>query len=389
MSIQLASKYDPTQPYHVYYDLSAINNETTGTQIPVNFTMTQTRNNPYLMAPENYFMSVSRFTTQTPSLPLFVPQVLIGQANPNKTAYSLSLSFTYLAVEYIFQQFITYVCSDSTQPTPSAPTTAQDFSSDYYYVFNLQDWVKMMNTALIASYTALTTDPAFIASGAVLPSTNIPFFEWNSTDQVFQLSADNAGYNSALASPIKIFLNTGLYTLLNNFPILKNNPSSVVASGKNYQFNFYNNNGLNLYNMGTYSVIQLFQDNSTVGLFNPVQAIVFTSSLLPLVQGVIGNTKTYNTASTGQNNQVAPVITDFVVPFSKDNQFRPNLEYTPSGEYRLIDLYGLTPLQSIEITVQWRDMFGVFHPFQLLSGCSAQLKLMFRRKDFGNVGRVA
>jgi hypothetical protein len=185
-------------------------------------------------------------------------------------------------------------------------------------------------------------------------------------------------------------MNTGLYTLLNNFPILKNNPTAVVPSGKNYQFNFYNNNGLNLYNMGAYSVIQLYQDNSTVGLFNPVQSIVFTSSLLPIVQSVVGNTKIFNFYNAQfQNNNSAPIITDFVVPYSATNQFRPNLEYTPSGEYRLIDLYGLTPLQAIEITVQWRDMFGVFHPFLLNSGCSAQLKIMFRRKDFGNVQRFA
>jgi len=391
MSIQLASKYDPTQPFHQYYDLSAINNETSGLTAPVQFSMTQTRNNPYLMAPDNYFMSVVRFTMQTPSLPVFIPQVRIGQALPNQTVYSLSIAFTYSGTEYISQQYVTYVCSDITQPTPNPPTTGQDVSSEYYYVFNLQDWCKMMNTALSASYFAVNS--AVVGAGGALPSNNVPFFEWNQQAQVFQLSADNAGYNSALANPIKIYLNTGLYTLLNNFPIIKGNPSSstgVYADGKNYQFNFYNNNGLNLYNMGAYSVIQLYQDNSTVGLFNPVQSIVFTSSLLPLVQGVIGNTKIYNFYNApSQNNNTAPVITDFVVPYSATNQFRPNLEYTPSGEYRLIDLYGLTPLQAIEITVQWRDMFGVFHPFLLNSGCSAQLKIMFRRKDFGNVPRLA
>jgi hypothetical protein len=390
MSIQLASKYDPTQPYHTYYDLSAINNDATGISAPVSFQMTQTRNNPYLMAPENYYLSVVRFTLQTPSLPLFIPQVLVGQSDPNKTVYSLSIAYTYSGAEYISQQYITYVSPDITQPTPSAPTTEQDKSSDYYYLFNLQDWCKMMNTALIASYTAL--NGFVIAAGGTLPSNNVPFFEWNSTNQVFQLSADNAGYSSSLGNPIKIYMNTALNTLLNNFPIIKGNPSSSsgnYAFGKNFQFNFYNNNGLNLYNMGTYSVIQLYQDNSTVGLFNPVLSIVFTSSLLPIVQSVVGNTKSYNTTPPTQNNNTAPIITDFVVPYSATNQYRPNLEYTPSGEYRLIDLYGLTPLQSIEITVQWSDMFGVLHPFQLLSGCSAQLKLMFRRRDFGNVPRLA
>jgi len=386
MSIQLANKYDPTQPYHVYYDLSAINNESSGVTAPVNFQMTQTRNNPYLMSPENYFMSVVRFSMMTPTLPLFIPQVLIGQANPNKLAYSLTIGYTYLAVEYTSQQYITYQASDSTQPTPAAPTNGQDVSSEYYYVFNLQDFCFQLNTALIASYTAVNA--AVVAAGGALPSNNIPFFEWNSTSQVFQLSADNAGYASSLGNPIKIYMNTALYPLLNNFPIIKNSPT--VATGKNYQLNFYNNNGLNLYNMGAYSVIQLFQDNSTVGIFNPVQSIVFTSSLLPLVQSVVGNTKIYNFyTAASQNNNSAPIITDFIVPYSAVNQYRPNLEYTPSGEYRMIDLFGLTPLQAIEITVQWRDTFGIFHPFTLASGCSANLKILFRRKDFNISSPVA
>jgi hypothetical protein len=175
--------------------------------------------------------------------------------------------------------------------------------------------------------------------------------------------------------------------------MFKNAPFGV-ALGKNYQFNFYNNNNLNLYNMGAYSVIQLYQDNSTVGLFNPVQSIVFTTSLLPIVQSVISlpkifNSSTYNLSSVGNNSNVAPIITDFQVPFSATNQYRPNLEYNPSGEYRLIDLYGLSPQSALEISVLWKDNYGGQHIFYLGSGCSASMKLMFRRKDFNTARSVA
>jgi len=385
MSVQLANKYDPTQPFHIYYDLDAINNETTGNNPPVRFSMTETRNSPFLLSPDNYFMSVIRFSLQTPTLPVFIPQILLGQISPDKTVYSFTMSFVVGAnVINSVQTFIIYIPVDSTQTQPQPPLLIQDMTNDYYFVFNLQDWCKMMNTALTSAFTSLNGN--VVGAGGALPSANVPFFEWNPVQQVFQLSGDNASFNSDLANPIKLYCNTAMYTLLNNFPMLKNAPTGV-ALGKNYQFTFYNNNGLNVYNMGAYSVIQLYQDNSTVGLFNPVQSIVFTTSLLPIVQSIVGipkifNSSTYNLQSTGNNSLISPVITDFQIPFSATNQYRPNLEYNPSAEYRLIDLYGLTPQSALEITVLWKDNFGGLHQFFLGAGCNASIKLMFRRKDF-------
>tara|TARA_R110000868_G_scaffold2193_2_gene16722 strand:+ start:786 stop:1955 length:1170 start_codon:yes stop_codon:yes gene_type:complete len=387
MSIQLHNKYDPTQPYHIYYDLDAVNNQTTGGTAPVRFTLTEVRNNPFLMTPDNYFMSVVRFSLQTPTLPVFIPAVELGQANPNQLSYSFTLTYNNGGTVFnSTQTFLTYVCSDSTIPTPPAPLTFQDNSNEYYWVYNLQDFVKMMNTALITAFANLNA--AVIAGGFALPSLNVPFFEFDPTAQKFILNADNAAFNSTLANQTKIFINTPLYTLLNNFPMFKNAPLGV-ALGKNYQFNFYNNNGLNLFNMGLYSAIQLYQDNSTTGLFNPVNSIVFTTSLLPIVPSVVGVPRAYGGTSGlntgGNNSNLSPIITDFQIPYSAVNQYRPTLEYTPNGEYRLIDLLGMNQQSAIEITVLWKDQYGVLRNFFLGSGCSASIKLMFRRKDYGNV----
>jgi hypothetical protein len=384
MSLQLANKYDQTQFIHQYYDLDAINNITAAGTVPVRFSITEVRNNPFLNTPDNYFMSVVRFSLQTPSLPVFIPVVELGQADPNKLCYSFTLTFNNGGnVFNSAQTFITYVCSDSTILTPPAPLVFQDNSSEYYWVYNLNDFTKMMNTALSTAFTSLNA--AVVAGGFVLPSANVPFFEFDPTRQVFILSADNASFNSTLANQIKIFINTPLYTLLNNFPMFKNAPTGV-ALGKNFQFNFYNNNGLNLFNMGTYSALQLYQDNSTTGLFNPVNSIVFTTSLLPIVPSVVGVPKAYGGSSSlstgGNNSNLSPIITDFQIPFSAVNQYRPTLEYTPNGEYRLIDLLGMNTQSAIEITVLWKDHYGVLRNFELEAGCSASIKLMFRRKDF-------
>jgi hypothetical protein len=389
MSIQLANKYDKNAPYHIYYDLDAINNETSGNQNqPVRFTITDVRNQPFLNSPENYFMSVVRFSLQTPTLPVFLPQVRLSQSNVNQLTYSFTVSYTHTTgtVYNSTQNYITYVPLDTTQPLPSPPLTLQDITSEYYYIFNLNDFCTMMNTALAAAVASLIA----VLTGASItpPSTNVPFFEWNPVNQVFILNADAAGYSNALANPIRIFCNTAMYTLINNFPFIKNSPVGV-SLGKNYQFTIFSNNGTNVYPFSTYNAIQMYQDNSTIALFNPVQSVVFTTSLLPIVNSVIGlpkifNSSTYNLSSVGNNSNISPIITDFVVPVSAINSYRPNIEYVPNGEYRLIDLYGLSPQNSMEITVLWKDNYGGTHIFMLGAGCSASIKLLFRRKDFND-----
>jgi hypothetical protein len=51
----------------------------------------------------------------------------------------------------------------------------------------------------------------------------------------------------------------------------------------------------------------------------------------------------------------------------------------------LVDLYGESPANQVDIQVYWKDQYGLIHPFYLASGCSGSLKLMFRRKDYNDV----
>jgi len=109
MSIQLYSKYDETQPYHIYYTLDLINNDTTGTRALPILKFNEIRNSPFLPSPENYFMSVVRFSVQTPTLPVFIPQVNLGQADPNKLNYSFTMSYVVAGNTIEYQQFVNYI----------------------------------------------------------------------------------------------------------------------------------------------------------------------------------------------------------------------------------------------------------------------------------------
>ncbi|MFM7979972.1 MAG: hypothetical protein ACKPKO_11720 [Candidatus Fonsibacter sp.] len=68
-----------------------------------------------------------------------------------------------------------------------------------------------------------------------------------------------------------------------------------------------------------------------------------------------------------------------------NNQYRPMIGYNPSTEYRLIDMRSAINLNRIDIIVNWKDTFRNIHPFELHPGVSANVKLIFRRKDLNIV----
>jgi len=387
MSIQLASKYSKDQPFHQYYDLDCINNATNGTTAPIQLQFSDIRNSPYLSCPENYYMSLVRFYVESSSLPIMIPSVLIGQSDPNKLVYSVSMRYVGVSsTVYTQQTFLTYVPYDTTVGTASAPTTQQDVSTTYYYVYSYQQWVLMINTALASCIAALN---AQMILGDVLPTTNAPFMIIDPNNFTTTMNADINGFNNSLARPIELFFNTSLWSLYNNYQWIGNGNSAALG-GRNYKMQIYNNNGQNSMTISSlYTVLVMYQEQPTVALLNPVSSVIFTTGQLPVVPSlsstpIVFNSITSNTSS-GNNANISPIISDFEVPFSALDTFKPNISYSPTSELRLIDLYGNSPLNAIQITVSWKDYYGVIHPLYLLADCAANLKIMFRRKDYGAV----
>jgi hypothetical protein len=374
MSIQQLNKDNTANPFHIYYNLDLVNNETTGNNTPQIFSMTETRNSPFLMYPENYFMSVIRFQLMTPSLPVFIPAILLGQLDVNKTTYSITMTFG----GFEFRQYIDYVPSDLTQPTPTPPLQAQDLQSKYYYIFSYQQWTRMFNKALQDCFNGLLAQTP-------LPTANAPFVEFDINNQVCIINADELAYNTSLPGQINIYFNTALATLYNNFPLQKLGFGNLT-NGKNFLLEVLNINNTNVLVLPTYNALQTYQEGTTTGIMNPIQNITFTTGLFPIYSENVSLPKIFNSttnfSNNGTNNNISPIITDFVVPWSAVNQYRQTVEYTPSGEYRLVDMFGSSPLDTIQIQVYWKDIYGNLHPFEVESGCSSSIKLMFRRKDF-------
>ena len=125
---------------------------------------------------------------------------------------------------------------------------------------------------------------------------------------------------------------------------------------------------------------------SSAPLWNPCKQLIFTTSLMPVNNELVGLPVVQNSDprlnTDIQNNNFSPIITDLEVPLVSGDETKCNVSYSPSGEYRLIDLQSNQPINSIEISVYWKDQYGTLHPFTLESGCFSSLKLLFRKKVF-------
>jgi hypothetical protein len=95
------------------------------------------------------------------------------------------------------------------------------------------------------------------------------------------------------------------------------------------------------------------------------------------------NNSSQNTVQTaGSGLPIESNITDFI-PYIASNDaagWRGNLLYTPTSQYRLIDLLG-NKQNSIDINIIWRDIYNNTHQFLTAAGSQTSLKLLFVKKS--------
>jgi hypothetical protein len=365
------------EPDHTYIDISVINNDSTGLLERQKLAFTETRTIPYVYNPSDYYMSIIRFALQSSSLPVFIPQIMIGQPDINKTTYSLTLTYK----NFVYQQFIIYEPQDLSTNLPNPPLITQDMSNKYYYVYSYQHFIKIINKAFDLAMIGLNA--LVVAGGDILPSNNVPYIDYDPNGKLANLICDKAGFDEALANPIKIWFNSPLYHL---FATLHAEYYGVnVTNGRNYQISIYNTKSNELLLTG-YTALIMYQEITTVALWCPIQSIVFQCATLPVAQTLTSPPRVFGSNTTVSqifnSNSSAPIMTDLEIGIDALNQYIPNILYVPQSEYRLIDLVGNTPLYSIDINVYWKDRFGILREFELNSGCSSDIKIMLRNKTF-------
>jgi hypothetical protein len=128
-------------------------------------------------------------------------------------------------------------------------------------------------------------------------------------------------------------------------------------------------------------LIKQSQEISTIDTWTPVNAIVFTTTSIPIIVNQFTASSSIGSSppSSSLDNAFAFIITDLQ---SNQQGYRPNILLTPKI-YRMIDLTGNQSLKNIDINVFWRTKTGTLIPFTLASGAMSSIKLLFQKKVLG------
>ena len=391
------------EPTHVYLDLDVVNNDFNASAPQLRFE--ETRNTPFLDGDAaEYFCSVVRFSIQTgDALPVIIPSIETGQPDRNKTAYQITLKEWRNELEsspsLITTVSVMFEPEDLVAPVAMPPLEKQDLSGSYYYIYNYFHFIKMINMALETAVRDLVRQWRVengVSTGYFFDNVVGVYFDFDTTTNraILNLDADFAN-----SSPMEVYFNDRLYRLFTGLP------AHYVSSTGNMNYKIRMDytianqtvikldhtrvvNGTSNLTKTTKTMLQIPQEICSIAMWSPVASIVFATSLLPIVPTQTSATKTLGTnnlVSRGNNSNLFSIISDFSVAVDMNNQYRPNILYNPGAEYRLLDMNSLMNLTRVDLMVFWKDVFGNMHPFELLPGCSAHVKLLFRKKEFNNI----
>jgi len=419
-----------TQPSHIYYDLDVVNTiqpslTTSQTSSQNRLTFTEVRSSPILDNPSDYFLSIVRFSLDTAgSMPLFIPQIelknTVGASPWNNTVYYVSVEYNpplAPANRLIAKKRVIWVPQSNIYPTPTVvPPDIVANTQPYYWCNNIQAFICMINEALKDAYADIITQAGASLPPIVLPADwlagNEPYMLWDATSAKATLVAQASNFTQECLNVGGavgfVYFNNPLFTLFSSFQSIHNytfdpNPISVNDGEANYLLKIFNKKDGNYVVANPtapvppllpivpfvgegppYTAIYMEQPYSTGATLCPIQSLVFTTTLLPVLPQLIGIPRSFNdnNSSSGQNDNLSNEITDLVVNLVNGTEYFPNVLYLPTAEYRLIDLQSNSPLYGVQISVQWKDVYGIYHDFFLQNGCSCSLKIMFRKKDF-------
>lgn len=398
---------------HIYYNIN-ISNDYSGYDISSNGSIMQVNTNgkelqlvfnqsraqPYLINPSKYFLSVQRFTIESPNLPVFICQPIVGQVNVNRSIYSITIQRE--SDGTTGQDEIIWQPDDLTTTAPTGVVTNSWQTNKYYYCYSYQHFIDLINN-LFNSYAAsgfITGTPPYMYFDT---NTHLATVGGNSTLYRTDLQGN---YKATVGSGYKIFFNIELYNLFSSLkaiykgdqgPVVGADYQLVMDTGTNvalatiqpYITNIYENPRNNTAGGANTNDVINTQEYSTLPLWTPVKNIVFRTTLLNTAPDIVGTPVVFEQGdldiNNGKNNSdLLNIMIDHTVPLTIGTEYRPFIYFEPIGEFRLVELYGNQPINSMDIAVFWKDSFGNLIPFILDIGASATIKLLFRKKTFNS-----
>ena len=172
-------------------------------------------------------------------------------------------------------------------------------------------------------------------------------------------------------------MNSALYNLYNSFPARLETPDS--DTGSNYSMLVFPLMSINEIQLSGETYVVLPQEFSTIMAWSPFTSIVLTSNTLPVRPNIVNPALVYSdnqlvsqgdTSSTSNEN----IITDLT---SSDGGYHSGLTYTPTAEYRMIDLLGNEPISNLDLNIYYRQKNGKLIPYRMSAGDGMSIKIDF------------
>ena len=329
--------------------------------------------------------------------------------------------------------------------------SGQDLTSRYYWVYTYQHWLDLVNQtiydpALVNSapntianccYSNLLnlfyqqwliqcpTSPFPYATLGDFAKTIVPpVFTRDNNSNLFSITADSDAFGKRIqtftvgginptpfTAPVcDIWFNSNMYGLFANFPNSYINDPALYPVGYvnriEFPDKFYKNvvdyrlppyggvpplGLVPLYEQKPYYVLEQ-EYLSTDSLWSPIGSIVFTSTLMPVMNEQTGppielGTSNTNFSAPTVRSAFDPIITDIVVPLSDKgaHDYRSFIYYNPTAEYRLADFTTHTSIRQIDIQVFWRSrLTNELYPIQMFNQSSVSIKVMFKKIGAGS-----
>ena len=296
----------------------------------------------------NYKMAIIRFVLNSDALPVFIP-IMASPTDKVKTIYSFTME--YKGVYY--QQYLQY--------EPQVQNVVE--SEEYYYVLTYQWFVYLINNCLKSCVDGLN-DKILLPDNYTYPKMN---FDINTHICSISLNDTIYGYNET--DKINIYLNYNMYLLFTSLPIVVVNKN---ANGMDIQLN----------NLISSDPQILSQEYTTVGLWNPISSVVFTTNLLPIYASTTPPIQLYKDGKTNSSSQYnfLNIITDFV---GNSLDFTTNgfLQYDASV-YRYIALKDNQQISNIDINVYWINKYdGTLKPIYISPGSFSSIKILLSKQQ--------
>jgi len=377
------------------------------------------RSVPLIENPSDYYLSVIRYSINSASLPLFICPVIepIGDPNnPNYTPFNITIQVT--DTGFLNSQNIQYIPTDNAN-IPLAPnsTRKQDLSSTYYYVYFINDFLRMINITIEKVLSVIKLfDPAFIGVDPIYFTYNekyekIELYVPNQTvggDNVWLTEYDNNGvpvfFPNSSARKLRFITNSNLYQYLESFRVYVSRTPGLKSSFIFLLDDLKNKNNyaappkvapslpvtqtplmfseaigtINTYYTQNPPYFKYMQEYKMIpSTWQSVSTINILTASIPIDPQYIPAFTIENGNITGSNFR--PILSDFIPDLHVVGGQRQIYQYEPKV-YNYIELKSTTPIYKIDLKLFWGDYSNRLFPMKIPSGRSNTIKLMFIKR---------